>query len=134
MSSDRELWGDDDPDYLEALLNVSLSQSGHPAHGQKRKRSNSAEFENGDPEGDDDVFVDPTMIPQRTTTYADSSNTKSEEYVYGAAKFRNFGEYMFRKRAKLQIQNDQLGDTEEKKGAIFKDVAIYVRYAQLLAY
>jgi DNA repair protein REV1 len=53
--------------------------------------------------------------------------------IYGASRFGQFGEYMRRKRAKLQIQNTQF---EEEDGAIgqgqsssqiFRGLAIYVR-------
>jgi DNA repair protein REV1 len=46
--------------------------------------------------------------------------------TYGAANFGQFGEYMRRKRAKLQIQNAQIGSTDENP-KIFKDLSIYVR-------
>ena len=43
--------------------------------------------------------------------------------VYGASSFGGFGEYMRRKRAKLQIQNAQIGASS---GGIFKGLEIYV--------
>ncbi|VDC00972.1 unnamed protein product [Peniophora sp. CBMAI 1063] len=55
--------------------------------------------------------------------------TNDDEYlgeeIYGAAHFGEFGEYMRRKRAKLQIQNTEL---EEGSGRsqIFKDLSIYI--------
>lgn len=49
--------------------------------------------------------------------------------TYGASRFGGFGEYMRRKRAKLQIQNAELEPTTTIGGAksqIFKGIAIYV--------
>lgn len=49
--------------------------------------------------------------------------------IYGAASFGGFGEYMSRKRAKLQIQNTELVDADENPGQtsqIFKGLSIYV--------
>lgn len=45
--------------------------------------------------------------------------------VYGASKFGDFGQYMARKRAKLQIQNAELQDTGTSN-KIFSGVQIYV--------
>ena len=53
-----------------------------------------------------------------------------DEETYGAASFGGFGQYMRRKRAKLQIQNAQMDDTGDKsseKSRIFQGIAIYVR-------
>jgi DNA repair protein REV1 len=55
-----------------------------------------------------------------------------DQDIYGAASFGEFGEYMRRKRAKLQIQNSHLaeaGDKSSEKSEIFKGLAIYVRLA-----
>ena len=54
--------------------------------------------------------------------------------VYGASRFGHFGEYMRRKRAKLQIQNESM-DVEtsgEGKSNIFKGISVYVRLRILL--
>ena len=49
--------------------------------------------------------------------------------VYGAATFGDFGEYMTRKRAKLQVQNQTLasGSELETSSNIFQGIGIYVR-------
>ena len=59
---------------------------------------------------------------------------EADEAVYGASRFGHFGEYMRRKRAKLQIQNASM-DTEaggEEKGDLFKGISVYVRPRILL--
>lgn len=55
--------------------------------------------------------------------------------IYGASRFGHFGEYMRRKRAKLQIQNVSVVGTEassEGKSDIFKGISVYVRLRILL--
>ena len=50
-----------------------------------------------------------------------------DDDIYGASRFGGFGEYMRRKRAKLQIQNDALHQPTDVSGnGIFKGLAIYV--------
>ena len=56
---------------------------------------------------------------------ADGDDYLGEE-IYGAAHFGEFGEYMRRKRAKLQIQNTEL-DEGTGRSHIFKGISIYVR-------
>ena len=53
----------------------------------------------------------------------DGSGAEDDE-VYGASHFGQFGEYMRRKRAKLQIQNAALAQTEDS--GIFRGLSIYV--------
>ena len=86
-----------------------------PAQPLKRKRSlNSLEGAPDDVDRDEIVQVNP------------------EDDTYGAATFGAFGEYMRRKRAKLQIQNaqmpaaDKTGGMEGITSQIFKGLAIYV--------
>ncbi|KAK7062843.1 deoxycytidyl transferase [Paramarasmius palmivorus] len=58
----------------------------------------------------------------------DEKAAEDDEAVYGEAHFGNFGEYMRRKRAKLQIQNTGIANDEtlNKEPQIFKGIAIYV--------
>ena len=54
-----------------------------------------------------------------------------DEETYGASSFGGYGQYMRRKRAKLQIQNAQIDSADEtlrNKSRIFRDIAIYVRF------
>lgn len=53
-------------------------------------------------------------------------NEAEDDEVYGASHFGQFGEYMRRKRAKLQIQNAVLAQTEDS--GIFRGLSIYVEY------
>ncbi|KAG9010517.1 deoxycytidyl transferase [Tulasnella sp. JGI-2019a] len=80
---------------------------------------------------DEDPDVNPALFTRQRRPTPERPNAQNESYVYGAANFGGFGEYMFRKRAKLQFQNQDLSNEGESKGAgrnrtIFKGVAIYV--------
>ncbi|KAG8890128.1 deoxycytidyl transferase [Tulasnella sp. 332] len=81
-------------------------------------------------EGDDDdldLDVNPALFTRQRKRTLERPDAKNESYVYGAANFGGFGEYMFRKRAKLQFQNQDLSGEGEATGKkIFKGVAIYV--------
>ena len=70
--------------------------------------------------------------PPNDINLDDTVQVGAEDEIYGAAHFGNFGEYMRRKRAKLQIQNAQIpladghGGMEGVSSQIFKGLAIYV--------
>lgn len=65
-----------------------------------------------------------------------SGEAGDEDDTYGRSHFGAFGEYMRRKRAKLQIQNSaQLeGEDESEKSRIFEGVAIYVRMILMFSF
>ena len=69
---------------------------------------------------------DPIRLPK----LASSRLLDIENDTYGASRFGGFGEYMSRKRAKLQIQNAELEQPsatgDGAKSQIFKGIAIYV--------
>jgi DNA repair protein REV1 len=70
---------------------------------------------------------EPVHSPTNSPTGISSSYLVSD--TYGAARFGEFGEYMRRKRAKLQIQNAEIGDTQRGKASecqIFKGLSIHV--------
>ncbi|KAK0200352.1 hypothetical protein DFS33DRAFT_1387562 [Desarmillaria ectypa] len=48
---------------------------------------------------------------------------QGDDMIYGPSHFGDFGEYMHRKRAKLQIQNSEF---ESNDGGIFKGLVIYI--------
>ncbi|CDO71905.1 hypothetical protein BN946_scf184940.g52 [Trametes cinnabarina] len=58
------------------------------------------------------------------------SETYLDSHTYGASRFGEFGEYMARKRAKLQLQNAEMGvdgDESAAESKIFRGLQIYVR-------
>lgn len=72
-------------------------------------------------ESDEEVEAPPSTQPSLKRRY---ESPEHDEAVYGAAHFGDFGEYMSRKRAKLQIQNAQL---DSDASLIFQGLSIYVR-------
>jgi DNA repair protein REV1 len=69
--------------------------------------------------------------PSRPATVKRAHSPDNEqEYMnsnaYGASTFGGFGQYMARKRAKLQVQNSTLNESDASN--IFRGLAIYVRF------
>jgi DNA repair protein REV1 len=66
--------------------------------------------------------------PLKRVHSQDGNNAYMDTDAYGAASFGGFGEYMSRKRAKLQVQNAVLDDSDPTAPAlqIFRGLAIYV--------
>ncbi|KAG6877401.1 hypothetical protein C0992_010044 [Termitomyces sp. T32_za158] len=70
----------------------------------------------------------PSLKRARMETYEENgrqgqADSAVNEEVYGQSHFGDFGEYMRRKRAKLQIQN---ADIEQETGSdLFRGLAIY---------
>ncbi|KAI0317485.1 hypothetical protein OF83DRAFT_1283395 [Amylostereum chailletii] len=71
---------------------------------------------------DDGWHAKPVFHHLRNT---DDADDYLDDHTYGAAHFGEFGEYMRRKRAKLQVQNTALEDGDGKS-ALFKGLAIYI--------
>lgn len=113
-----DLFGPDDPEFLEALRNVVLPGDQITAPppdteslSRKRPRDES-----------DEQLVG-------TTSHSHGlGDTEDDPEIYGASRFGHFREYMHRKRAKLQIQNATLDATQDlgttKK--IFSGLSIYI--------
>ncbi|KAL4254400.1 DNA polymerase type-Y family protein [Abortiporus biennis] len=134
-SQASDYFGEEDPEFLEALNNIEIpeptmaceSESSEdplpppPTQaGLKRRHSLSSEEEDEAP----DRHVVLSSIDESKEAAAYLNN-----HTYGASKFGGFGEYMSRKRAKLQIQNAELdGEDEgtEVKSTIFHGLQIYI--------
>ncbi|KAH9039423.1 hypothetical protein EDB84DRAFT_1397049 [Lactarius hengduanensis] len=70
---------------------------------------------------------EPARSPTNSPTGVSSSHLDSD--TYGASRFGEFGEYMRRKRAKLQIQNAEMGDAprgEASGSQLFKGLSIHI--------
>lgn len=65
-----------------------------------------------------------------------SKSTYLTSNTYGASHFGNFGEYMNRKRQKLQIQNTEMdGDKHQSSSSrIFRGLQIYVSNSSFIAF
>lgn len=66
--------------------------------------------------------------PLKRVHSPDNDNAYMNTDTYGAASFGGIGEYMFRKRAKLQVQNAVLDESPSTVlvPQIFRGLAIYV--------
>lgn len=124
-SSDSfEYWGSDDPAFLEALGNAVLPgdeqaeiPAPHPgAELQSRKRSRDES---------DELQAEMTS---HVTLAKGLGDSEEDPKIYGASRFGHFGEYMHRKRAKLQIQNANLEASQDVGGKsnVFSGLSIYV--------
>ncbi len=112
-SQSTDYFSDDDPAFLEALEHVILpgepgAPSDNPPPGQYPPNQLALK-------GDHRLSQEDRKRPR-----------EDDEDIYGVAHFGDFGEYMQRKRAKLQIQNS----TFELAGTgLFSGLAIYVGVA-----
>jgi DNA repair protein REV1 len=90
-----------------------------PAQSRYKKRAYSASSDDEHPA----LAYSPVGSPNSISgSYLDSD-------TYGASRFGGFGEYMRRKRAKLQIQNVEIGDTPDadtSKSTLFNGLSIHV--------
>ena len=111
-------WFSSDPAlYIQALdeFEQTLARKGYPEQTETQQ----------------EVTVQEIQPP--STVHKRSHNEVTGDYLdsdtYGAATFGDFGEYMARKRAKLQIQNQNLtsGPQLREGSQIFRAIAIYVR-------
>ncbi|KZT24009.1 DNA repair protein [Neolentinus lepideus HHB14362 ss-1] len=125
-SASSELFGSQDSAFLDALRTLPLpgeetqvnnvDPSGHP--NSKRERSE-----------DLDLYDEQQQTPGATGNDSDAKGYLNSD-TYGASRFGEFGEYMRRKRAKLQIQNSEMDidgeDVSNPKSRIFRGLAIYI--------
>lgn len=150
-SASTDYFDDDDPSFIQALHDLDLPKGTQPAGYQEPaqlpSQGSSPEPEIGkDMESEMPPPTQPGLKRRRMSDASDEDDTrpsrhrvlisidegKGDSYLssdtYGASKFDGFGEYMSRKRAKLQIQNAELDDRGEGNSAsgIFQGLQIYV--------
>jgi DNA repair protein REV1 len=139
-SQSTSLFGDDPDGFEDTLREIDLNLKGHatstpsapspPAKliPQKRHREELSQPEpdlqstNNEPneerrENEDVDIRGLASIRQRN----------DPKDIYGPSSFGDYGEYMSRKRAKLQIQNAEMTDV---RSDIFKGVEIYVSHSK----
>lgn len=132
QTNSSNYYDEDDASFLEALQTTTLPGDAAPEDNQDPSESQESEYLEPPPP------TQPSLKRRRLDAYEERHSaqpelddyTKNEE-IYGAAHFGDFGEYMHRKRAKLQIQNAEL-EEPGRDGAggskIFKGLAIYVSF------
>ena len=110
-------WFSSDPAvYIQALDEFEQSLA-HQNHQQQTGREQEIQHQ-----------VQPPLAAHKRT-HGELTGDYLNPHTYGAATFGDFGEYMSRKRAKLQIQNQTLtsGTRLEAGSKIFQGIGIYVR-------
>ena len=126
QTNSSDYFEDDDSEFLEALGTAVLPGDEPDPDGPEEEKSQ-------------ELALPPPFQPSLKRRHShtsldeeknDSELTVVENDTYGASRFGGFGEYMRRKRAKLQIQNaemEQPSTTDDvTKSQIFKGIAIYV--------
>lgn len=105
---------DNDPELLAVLQNIEL-----PGDNGSLPTPNAI---NHEPPPSTQPSLKRKYVPDEDDD--DDALEPPSEDIYGAAVFGGFGQYMRRKRAKLQIQNAEI--VEAPKSRIFNGLAIYV--------
>ncbi len=124
QSNSSDYYQDDDSQFLEALGKAVLA--GDLPQEVEAERTTFQEFELP-PATQKRKWID----VQEEVTILDSSppdGKAADHDTYRASRFGGFGEYMRRKRAKLQIQNSEIaGNSNERlNDQIFKGLSVYV--------
>lgn len=131
---------DDDPAFVEAISNMPLEDTTQisvtpfvqrdedlysgappPAQPSLKKRARS-------PDDDSEDGTEFHQVLNSSHADADSVPYLSSD-TYGASRFGEFGEYMTRKRAKLQIQNTEMdmeGNKQDATTRLFRGLQIYI--------
>ncbi|KIP07473.1 hypothetical protein PHLGIDRAFT_29976 [Phlebiopsis gigantea 11061_1 CR5-6] len=136
MSSDY--WEEDDPEFLALLNNIVIPGETVQPHNVADDTSNNVDKipavaapisrkRPRSPEpGPNEDLQDRTTLS--LVDNGSQSTTYLKSHTYGASSFGGFGEYMQRKRAKLQIQNAEMDEEEglAPKNRIFKGLQIYI--------
>ena len=117
---------DESSQFLEALQAAVL-----PGDIVSKSEDNASEAPNKDEDSDESEDIEPPPCTQPSLKRRLFETEDDRNDIYGAAHFGEFGEYMRRKRAKLQIQNEGL-KAPDGQSEIFKGLSIYVRVACFL--
>ena len=134
---------DDDPEFLKALSEHPLPGDENPTFPLEHRPPAQEPLSTVSPptpprakrprSPDDDYYSDDGAQYHANLKAVDAVNEDGESYLdghtYGASRFGEFGEYMARKRAKLQVQNAEIEGEDEDggtKSTLFKGLQIYV--------
>ncbi|KZT59731.1 DNA repair protein [Calocera cornea HHB12733] len=149
-SQSSDLFGSDDPTFLEALARAVLPgdapaddlaqlvpiPAGGPPRGVKRSRSRSrSPSPPRSPSPLNENFFNGGYGSLKSILHLNGEEEEAATYLdsdtYGASKFSGWGDYMRRKRAKLQVQNSEIEEQDEEavvagKPKIFRGLAIHI--------
>lgn len=112
---------DESSQFLEALQVAVL-----PGDVESKPKDLPSEAPSKDEDSDESEDLEPPPSTQPSLKRRLYEPEDDRNDIYGAAHFGEFGEYMRRKRAKLQIQNEGLKEPGSQS-EIFKGLSIYVR-------
>jgi DNA repair protein REV1 len=126
-SASSELFEPQDPDFILALGSAVLP-------GDVPQPEPTCEDNNTPPCGQPQLKRRRSPSPPNSHSVLpplgrDDELEEIDQATYGASRFGEYGEYMRRKRAKLQIQNTELSGPEQvpkEKSGIFQGLEIYV--------
>ncbi|OBZ75554.1 DNA repair protein rev1 [Grifola frondosa] len=135
LSSD---YFDDDPDFIQALNHVVLP--GDIEASPVRHNPIDEDIELQPPPSTQPGLKRPRSLPTEedgskfhsvlaSVDANDGDSSYMSSYTYGASHFGDYGEYMSRKRAKLQLQNAEMDVKDggsEARGRIFHGLQIYI--------
>ncbi|KAF8206292.1 hypothetical protein K438DRAFT_1963365 [Mycena galopus ATCC 62051] len=123
-SQSSDYFEDEDPAFLDALDATVLP--GDVPVPVNNRTSFTAPENSTESDSDDNPEPPPPSQPQASLKRRRTEGPDPvDEVIYGAAEFGDFGNYMRRKRAKLQIQNSEINTTTAET-QIFKGIAVYV--------
>jgi DNA repair protein REV1 len=143
---------DNDPEFLKALAEVALPGSISNLSGKSEDKDRS--LSSGNQYDVEETKMPPSTQPCLKRRYRDSSDDEGQSQndshhnvltsiahsesdatylnsnTYGASHFGDWGEYMRRKRQKLQVQNTEIneGGTSSHMSQIFRGIQIYVSH------
>ncbi|KAJ7030391.1 hypothetical protein C8F04DRAFT_1222377 [Mycena alexandri] len=109
-----DYFDDEDPAFLNALDATVLPGDLPSAKSKSNSESDSEDLEPPPP-------GQPSL---KRRLYAANGPDPVDEGVYGPSEFGGFGQYMKRKRAKLQIQNSEIKTAADTQ--IFRGISVYV--------
>jgi len=126
QNSSDYFW-EDDSNFIRALQSMTLPGDKHQnEHAQLTNHSNAIE----DDCENEEMHLPPAQSGFKRHFCNIESEQEQDDAIYGASHFGQFGEYMKRKRAKLQIQNhdlqNQINTSERKHSRLFQGIAIHV--------
>ncbi|KDQ08873.1 hypothetical protein BOTBODRAFT_59081 [Botryobasidium botryosum FD-172 SS1] len=112
MSFSSDLFGSEDPDFLSALAATEILGDA-PQAGTKRVPHTSS-------------HTGSALAPLEAETATPGATAYTDAEAYGASRFGELGDYMRRKRVKLQVQNADLATQSLQKPQIFKGLQFYI--------
>ena len=143
---------DDDPEFVKAISELPLpnddfaSRDAQPSPSEQRPKPCEDELQQSKPflkraRSSEDAFESDSddgaqyhaslnAVDSRKGGADDGSDSYLDGHTYGASRFGEFGEYMTRKRAKLQVQNAEIEPEEDEgvsRSKLFHGLQIYVR-------